>query len=89
MCHAIHKNIVPLNIYICFQKESEIQGNLVADIGNVKGYIDIHAYSQFWMYPYGYTSDKCKDDDILVNFTATKYDLLLTVIDFPGPDSKS
>jgi len=29
--------------------------------GNVKGYIDFHAYGQLWMTPWGYTSQRPKD----------------------------
>jgi hypothetical protein len=39
---------------------SEREVKAVADynlkVGNVKGFIDFHAYSQLWMQPYGWTS---------------------------------
>jgi len=28
----------------------------IEDLGFVEGYADVHAYSQYWMYPYGYAS---------------------------------
>lgn len=43
------------------ETETLAQSNLVQTIGNVKGYIDIHAYSQMWMIPYGYTTNLCAD----------------------------
>ena len=33
----------------------------------VVGYMDIHAYSQLWMFPWGYTKIPAKDNEELVN----------------------
>jgi len=35
--------------------EVTAQRDMVMSISNVGAYIDVHAYSQLWMYPYGYT----------------------------------
>jgi len=47
--------------------EIEVQSlaNHVASIPNVKGFIDIHAYSQYWMFAYAYTYRHTRDHDIL------------------------
>lgn len=52
---------------------SEIEVRNVADYlkalnenGQIAGYMDIHAYSQLWMIPWGYTARKTKDHEELV-----------------------
>ncbi|XP_076820316.1 carboxypeptidase B-like [Clavelina lepadiformis] len=47
--------------------EVEVQGqaNYLRSIPNLKGYIDVHAYSQYWMYPYAYSYSTCPDDTFL------------------------
>lgn len=52
---------------------SEIEVRNVADYlkalnenGQIAGYMDIHAYSQLWMTPWGYTARKTKDHDELM-----------------------
>lgn len=41
------------------------QRDMVMSIPNVKAYIDIHAYSQLWMWPWGYTSLPPADKSLL------------------------
>jgi len=41
------------------------QRDTVMGISNVQGYIDIHAYSQMWMYPWGYTQLPAADKTLL------------------------
>jgi len=45
--------------------EIEVQSiaNYVLKVGNIKGFIDFHSYSQLWMQPYGWTAAKPKDYD--------------------------
>ncbi|KAK3740597.1 hypothetical protein QZH41_009713, partial [Actinostola sp. cb2023] len=50
---------------------SEIETKNVADYlkrlgGRLKGYMDIHAYSQLWMIPWGYTTMPTRDHDELM-----------------------
>lgn len=50
---------------------SEIETKNLADYlkrlgSRLKGYMDIHAYSQLWMIPWGYTKVPTKDHDELV-----------------------
>ena len=44
-------------------------------IPNVQAYIDIHAYSQMWMYPWGYTQlpPNQADKTLLVSVLFPKY----------------
>ncbi|XP_077966846.1 carboxypeptidase B-like [Styela clava] len=37
------------------------QKQFVMGIPNVRAYIDVHAYSQYWMYPYGWSETPTKD----------------------------
>jgi len=41
------------------------QRDMVMSIPNVQGYIDVHAYSQLWMYPWGYTALPPADKTLL------------------------
>jgi murein tripeptide amidase MpaA len=47
--------------------EAEVQSldSFVASIPNVRGYIDIHAYSQYWMFAYAYTYSTTPDHTFL------------------------
>jgi len=58
-------------IYCGPEAFSEVEVKGVADylssLGNVKAFIDVHAYSQLWMFPYGYTKKKPKDYKTLVS----------------------
>lgn len=59
-------------IAIEFQKETQALDTYIGGLGDaVKAYIDIHAYSQMWMYPYGSTTDLCADDNDLVRDSQT------------------
>nr|XP_039268566.1 carboxypeptidase B-like [Styela clava] len=45
--------------------ETKNQRDFVESIENVRAYIDVHSYSQTWMYPYGYTKSPAPDAAIL------------------------
>nr|XP_039268546.1 carboxypeptidase B-like [Styela clava] len=47
------------------QIETKNQRDFVESIENVRAYIDVHSYSQTWMYPYGYTKSPAPDAAIL------------------------
>ena len=34
--------------------EMKAAGDHLKSLGFVEGYADVHAFSQYWMYPYGY-----------------------------------
>jgi hypothetical protein len=51
---------------------SEIEVKNVAEFlkalgSSVKGYLDIHSYSQYWMLPWGYKKETTQDDVELVS----------------------
>jgi len=56
---------------LCVQVEVSSHAAWLAGLGNVQGYIDIHAYSQYWMYPYAWTYSVTPDDALLVSPTST------------------
>nr|XP_002121069.1 carboxypeptidase B-like [Ciona intestinalis] len=45
--------------------EVRSQASFVGGLSNVQAYIDIHAYSQYWMYPYAWTYSKTSDENLL------------------------
>lgn len=43
------------------ESETRVQRDFVAGLRKPKAYIDIHAYSQYWMFPYGYKEELAAD----------------------------
>jgi len=43
------------------EAETKNVGTWVKAQGNIKGFVDFHAYSQLWMQPYGWTAAQPKD----------------------------
>ena len=56
------------NIYYCFQPCTLAQKNFIESLPNPVMYVDIHSYSQMWLFPYGYTTSLTADHDVLVSF---------------------
>lgn len=47
---------------------SDMQDHVLSIKDRVKVFMDVHAYSQYWMYPYGYSNDiRPVDDEELVS----------------------
>jgi len=46
------------------EPEETVLAEYIRAQGNVKGYIDFHAYSQLWMIPWGYTTALTKDNNV-------------------------
>ena len=60
--------------------EATAIANYVKSLSNVISYMDFHAYSQLWMFPYGYTAnDKVPDYDTLMTGAQTAVDALQAV----------
>ena len=55
------------------QVEVSSKAAFIASIPNVRGYIDIHAYSQYWMHPYAYSYSFCPDDGLLVSMVRMRW----------------
>ena len=51
-----------------FQIEVRSLANHVGSIPNVKAFIDVHAYSQYWMFAYAYTYSRAPDHGFLVSW---------------------
>ncbi|XP_071822169.1 carboxypeptidase B-like [Apostichopus japonicus] len=44
---------------------SNLQNHILSMKDRVKIFMDVHAYRQYWMYPYGYSTELPEDDDDL------------------------
>uniref|UniRef100_H2ZHG4 Peptidase M14 domain-containing protein n=1 Tax=Ciona savignyi TaxID=51511 RepID=H2ZHG4_CIOSA len=55
------------------------QKNFIASLGRVQAYIDVHAYSQYWMYPYAWTSSVTADDALLEQIATDSVNAIYSV----------
>ena len=53
-----------------YQIEVQSLANFVASV-KPTAFIDVHAYSQYWMFPYGYTYSYSADHALLVSLIVT------------------
>lgn len=60
------------------QAQRDFIQSLVDQYDNI-AYFDVHAYSQLWMYPYGYTSSPCDDADLLHSMSTDAVNALTSV----------
>ena len=68
--------MVPISIYKCKESnqiapfsapETQAISKYVSSLANVVSYIDVHSYTQLWMFPWGYTCSKKIEDYKLLN----------------------
>nr|XP_039268545.1 carboxypeptidase B-like [Styela clava] len=59
--------------------EVSSQRDFVLNIPKVKAYIDVHAYSQYWMYPYGWSETPAKDENTLAKVGKDSIDAIEAV----------
>ncbi|XP_051889696.1 carboxypeptidase A1-like [Pristis pectinata] len=55
--------------FVNSEKEVKAIVDFVKNHGNFKVFIDVHSYSQLLLFPYGYTSNKAKDYDELLDLS--------------------
>ncbi|XP_077966845.1 carboxypeptidase B-like [Styela clava] len=70
-CSDLFKGPTPFS-----EVEVRNQKEFVMNIPNIKAYIDVHAYSQYWMYPYGWTQAAAKDAAFLIHFNKARLCIL-------------
>ncbi|CAK8690981.1 unnamed protein product [Clavelina lepadiformis] len=64
------------------------QRDFVNGIENLQGYIDIHSFSQLWMFPYGYTYKHARDYELLSKIASESVAAIKSVhgvVYTPGP----
>ena len=60
------------------ESETRQAGEVLKDI-RPQAYADVHAYSQYWMFPYGFKSDRCQSYDKLMEMSKEIVDAIQSV----------
>ena len=60
------------------ESETRQAGDALKDI-RPQAYADVHAYSQYWMFPYGFKSERCQNYDQLMEMSKEIVDAIQAV----------